>query len=108
MYITENGTSFIDAVENGLVHDPLSASFLEGYMEAAAQAIRDGVNLHSYSSGCWWITSSGTAVFQNASGWFMSIPPPSKRSSKTMALGCQSDQQSGVLLQLIFNLRVNA
>jgi beta-glucosidase len=48
MYITENGASFTDVVENGRVHDPLRVSFLEGYMEAAAQAIRDGVNLHGY------------------------------------------------------------
>jgi beta-glucosidase len=48
MYITENGASFTDVVENGEVHDPLRISFLESYMEAAAQAIRDGVNLHGY------------------------------------------------------------
>ncbi|MFT3890959.1 MAG: GH1 family beta-glucosidase [Anaerolineales bacterium] len=48
IYITENGASFTDVVENGRVHDPLRVAFLEGYMEAAAQAIRDGVNLHGY------------------------------------------------------------
>jgi beta-glucosidase len=48
MYITENGASFTDVVENACVHDPLRISFLEGYMEAAAQAVRDGVNLHGY------------------------------------------------------------
>ncbi len=48
MYITENGASFTDVVENGEVHDPLRVAFLESYMEAAAQAIRDGVNLHGY------------------------------------------------------------
>ncbi|MBI5934851.1 MAG: beta-glucosidase [Chloroflexi bacterium] len=48
MYITENGASFTDVVENGEVHDPLRIAFLESYMEAAAQAIRDGVNLHGY------------------------------------------------------------
>ena len=48
MYITENGASFTDTIENGCVHDPLRVSFLQGYMEAAAQAIRDGVNLHGY------------------------------------------------------------
>jgi beta-glucosidase len=47
-YITENGASFTDVVENGQVHDPLRIAFLESYMEAAAQAIRDGVNLHGY------------------------------------------------------------
>jgi beta-glucosidase len=48
MYITENGASFTDQVENGQVHDPLRIAFLASYMEAAAQAIRDGVNLHGY------------------------------------------------------------
>jgi beta-glucosidase len=48
MYITENGASFTDVLENGQVHDPLRIAFLQGYMEAAAQAIRDGVNLHGY------------------------------------------------------------
>ena len=48
MYITENGASFTDVVENEEVHDPLRVAFLEGYMEAAARAISDGVNLHGY------------------------------------------------------------
>lgn len=48
MYITENGASFTDVVEDGRVHDLLRIAFLESYMEAAAHAIRDGVNLHGY------------------------------------------------------------
>jgi beta-glucosidase len=48
MYITENGAAFADVVDNGCVHDPLRVSFLDGYMEAAAHAIRDGVNLKGY------------------------------------------------------------
>jgi len=48
MYITENGASFTDTLENGRVHDPLRVSFLEGYMNAAATAIQDGVNLKGY------------------------------------------------------------
>ena len=48
MYITENGASFTDVVENEELHDPLRVAFLEGYMEAAARAINDGVNLHGY------------------------------------------------------------
>jgi beta-glucosidase len=48
LYITENGASFTDVLEKGRVHDPLRIAFLEGYMEASAQAIRDGVNLHGY------------------------------------------------------------
>ena len=41
LYITENGASFTDTLENGRVHDPLRVSFLEGYMNAAATAIQD-------------------------------------------------------------------
>jgi beta-glucosidase len=48
MYITENGASFTDTLENGRVHDPLRVSFLEGYMDVAARAIEDGVNLKGY------------------------------------------------------------
>jgi len=48
MYITENGASFTDKVENGQVHDALRVAFLESYLESAAQAIRDGVNLRGY------------------------------------------------------------
>jgi beta-glucosidase len=48
MYITENGASFTDVLEDGQVHDPLRVSFLEGYMDAAARAIEDGVNLKGY------------------------------------------------------------
>jgi beta-glucosidase len=48
MYITENGAAFTDRVENGQVHDPLRVAYLEGYMEQAARAIRDGVNLKGY------------------------------------------------------------
>lgn len=48
MYITENGASFTDVIEDGKVHDPLRIAFLKSYMAAAAQAIRDGVNLYGY------------------------------------------------------------
>ncbi len=48
MYITENGASFTDVLSSGQVHDPLRVSFLESYMEAAAQAVRAGVNLRGY------------------------------------------------------------
>jgi beta-glucosidase len=48
IYITENGASFSDTVENGQVHDPLRVTFLEGYMEAAARAIRDGARIEGY------------------------------------------------------------
>jgi beta-glucosidase len=48
MYITENGASFTDVLQAGQVHDPLRVSFLEGYMDAAARAIEDGVNLKGY------------------------------------------------------------
>jgi beta-glucosidase len=48
VYITENGASFTDTVEDGQVHDPLRTAFLEGYMGAAADALRDGADLRGY------------------------------------------------------------
>lgn len=48
VYITENGASFTDVLEDGKVHDPLRVSFLEGYMGEAAHAARDGVDLRGY------------------------------------------------------------
>ena len=47
-YITENGAAFADTLADGRVHDPLRVAFLEGYMEAAARAIRDGADIHGY------------------------------------------------------------
>ena len=48
VFITENGASFTDVLEDGKVHDPLRVSFLEGYMGEAAHAARDGVDLRGY------------------------------------------------------------
>ncbi len=48
VYITENGASFTDKLEDGRVHDPLRVAFLEGYMNEAANAARDGVDLRGY------------------------------------------------------------
>ena len=48
LYITENGAAFTDHVIDGRVHDPLRVDYLHGHFEAAARAIRDGVNLRGY------------------------------------------------------------
>lgn len=48
LYITENGAAFTDAVEDGRVHDGRRVAYLDGYMDAAARAIRADVNLHGY------------------------------------------------------------
>ena len=48
LYITENGAAFSDQLENGKVHDPQRIAFLEAYMNEAARAIRNGVNLKGY------------------------------------------------------------
>jgi beta-glucosidase len=48
LYITENGAAFTDEVIDGCVHDPLRVDYLQGHFEAAARAIRDGVNLRGY------------------------------------------------------------
>lgn len=38
VYITKNGASFTDVIENGKVHDPLRIAFLESYMAGAGDA----------------------------------------------------------------------
>ncbi len=48
LYITENGAAFTDKVIDGRVQDPLRVDYLQGHFEAAARAIRDGVNLRGY------------------------------------------------------------
>jgi beta-glucosidase len=48
IYITENGASYTDKLVEGRVHDPLRIAFLEGYMDEAANAARDGVDLRGY------------------------------------------------------------
>lgn len=49
IYITENGASFHDYVDpNGEVNDVERVSYLRGYLAAATQAMREGVNLQGY------------------------------------------------------------
>lgn len=49
IYVTENGASFDDYADpNGSVNDPDRVAYLEGYLEAAAEAISSGVNLRGY------------------------------------------------------------
>jgi len=48
MYITENGAAFTDTVEDGRVHDDLRVAFLKSYLDEAAHAVADGVNLKGY------------------------------------------------------------
>lgn len=49
LYITENGASFHDYVDpNGDVIDTERVSYLDGYLSAAADAIRAGVDLRGY------------------------------------------------------------
>jgi beta-glucosidase len=48
IFITENGASFTDKLEEERVHDPLRIAFLEGYIGEAANAARDGVDLRGY------------------------------------------------------------
>ncbi|RME84744.1 MAG: beta-glucosidase [Caldilineae bacterium] len=48
LYVTENGAAFTDRLEDGRVHDSLRVSYLQGYMSAAAEAIRDGADLRGY------------------------------------------------------------
>ena len=49
LYVTENGASFEDYVDpTGAVCDSERIDYLRGYLGAAAQAIREGVNLKGY------------------------------------------------------------
>lgn len=48
MYLTENGAAFTDHLDGEQIHDEKRVSYLQGYMDAAARAIRDGSNLHGY------------------------------------------------------------
>lgn len=49
IYVTENGASFHDYVTpDGQVNDPERVAYLQGYLDAAARAIDNGVNLVGY------------------------------------------------------------
>ncbi len=48
IYITENGCSFEDRLEAGVVHDPRRIEYLRQYIEQCHQAIAEGVKLKSY------------------------------------------------------------
>lgn len=49
LYVTENGAAFDDHLDHaGAVRDPERISYLHGYLQAAAAAIREGVNLQGY------------------------------------------------------------
>ena len=49
LHVTENGAAFDDHVDHaGGVKDPERIAYLEGYLQAAARAIREGVNLQGY------------------------------------------------------------
>jgi beta-glucosidase len=49
--ITENGSSYIDTVENGAVHDPQRARYLQRYLAQVAKAIDEGADVRGYH--CW-------------------------------------------------------
>jgi beta-glucosidase len=48
IHITENGCALDDKVEDGRVHDPDRAEFIESYLRACQEAIEEGVNLRGY------------------------------------------------------------
>ena len=48
LYITENGAAFKDVLQQGKVNDTERIAYLEGHLEACAQAIKAGVNLKGY------------------------------------------------------------
>jgi beta-glucosidase len=48
IYVTENGCAMPDTLENGEVNDQRRIAFLEGYLNAAADALAAKVNLKGY------------------------------------------------------------
>jgi len=49
LYVTENGASYHDYVTpDGQVHDPERVAYLQGYLDAAGQAVVEGVDLAGY------------------------------------------------------------
>lgn len=49
IYVTESGASYHDYVDpDGVVADPERVAYLRGYLDAAAEVLRDGVDLAGY------------------------------------------------------------
>jgi len=48
LYVTENGAAFPDTLVDGAVHDPRRVAYLESHLDAAAQALENGVPLRGY------------------------------------------------------------
>ncbi|WP_028565716.1 GH1 family beta-glucosidase [Salinispora tropica] len=48
LYVTENGSAFVDAVVDGKVDDPDRVAYFEAHLRAAHQAIAAGVPLRGY------------------------------------------------------------
>jgi len=48
IYITENGCSYQDQLENGAVNDPRRIEYLSQYIAECHNAIAEGVKLRSY------------------------------------------------------------
>ncbi|HDR15373.1 MAG TPA: glycosyl hydrolase family protein [Desulfobacteraceae bacterium] len=46
--ITENGSSFTDIVQNGVVDDPKRIAYLEGYLKEVLHAAADGCDVRGY------------------------------------------------------------
>ncbi len=48
VFVTENGASFTDCVENGSVHDPKRTAFISSYISEVSRAYRDGCDVRGY------------------------------------------------------------
>jgi beta-glucosidase len=48
IYVTENGASFADQVDDGAVHDPRRVSYLAGHLNAVSRAIGEGAPVRGY------------------------------------------------------------
>ncbi|SMY07555.1 GH1 family beta-glucosidase [Flavimaricola marinus] len=51
MFVTENGMSWDDQIENGAVYDPVRESYLDDHIQATLRALKDGANMKGYF--CW-------------------------------------------------------
>jgi beta-glucosidase len=51
VYITENGSAYVDTVVDGRVDDPDRIAYLDGHLRAVRQAMTEGVDVRGYF--CW-------------------------------------------------------
>ncbi|WP_407572653.1 GH1 family beta-glucosidase [Deinococcus altitudinis] len=48
VYVTENGSAFVDIVEGGQIHDPRRTAYLQSHLNAVHAAMQAGVDVRGY------------------------------------------------------------